>query len=144
MKVQDFMIAQDKLVVATPDASILDVSKLMVEKKVSAIVVVNHAGAGMHAVGIITKTDVLRAVVESKDLTTKVETIMSTTIATVALDTPRDVAAEEIMKHKVHHLLVVSGADNKLEGIISAWDIAREVTLDGKAWPYNRDLLKYL
>eukprot|EP00301_Raphidiophrys_heterophryoidea_P016239 c25797_g1_i1.p1 GENE.c25797_g1_i1~~c25797_g1_i1.p1 ORF type:complete len:146 (-),score=25.21 c25797_g1_i1:41-478(-) len=142
MKVQDFMIPKARLVYVETSASLEDASHLMVDKKVSAVVVVNHDGSELVAVGMITKTDVIRAIVkEKKSLSTPVTEIMSKSIVQITSDDQRDEAAEVIMKKKVHHLLVVD-SHNHLQGVVSAWDIAREVTLDGKAWPYNREMLK--
>lgn len=57
----------------------------------------------------------------------------------VKADTQTDDIADLIQKKFVHHLVVV---DDKgfFAGVASSWDVAREVSLDAKAFPYNREL----
>lgn len=40
----------------------------------------------------------------------------------------------------MHHLIVVS-SDGILTGVLSSLDVARELVLEGKAWPYTREFL---
>eukprot|EP00299_Pterocystis_sp_00344_P003672 c14438_g1_i1.p1 GENE.c14438_g1_i1~~c14438_g1_i1.p1 ORF type:complete len:143 (-),score=26.88 c14438_g1_i1:70-498(-) len=139
MKVEKFMVPLDRLVVVDRHTSIQDASVKMVNARVSSVVVVTQHADGLHPEGLVTKTDILKAVfANGVSASAPVEQIMSTNLVTIDGAAPRDGAAEEIMKKKVHHLLVVS-ATGRLQGVVSAWDIAREVTLDGKAWPYNRE-----
>lgn len=115
----------------------------MLESKVSAVIVVTKDDEqNMTAVGLVSKTDLLRAIVlEKKDGAEPVSKIMTNGVVSINPNAPRDEAADVIMKQKVHHL-IVTGESGKLIGIVSAWDIAREVTLDGKAWPYVRHAKK--
>eukprot|EP00299_Pterocystis_sp_00344_P001086 c1077_g1_i1.p1 GENE.c1077_g1_i1~~c1077_g1_i1.p1 ORF type:complete len:156 (-),score=22.70 c1077_g1_i1:65-532(-) len=138
MRVENFMVKLEKLVVVDRQTTIQEASLKMVNSHVSSVVVASKVGDELHPEGLVSKTDVLKAVfVGGLSAADPVERIMSSNLVTITGDSERDEAAELIMKKKVHHLLVVS-ASGKLEGIVSAWDIAREVTLDGKAWPYNR------
>lgn len=141
MKVRKFMIPVERLIVADRQTPIQEVAKRMVDNHISSVIVVRREGDALFAEGVITKTDILRATfTQGLSSSEPAEMIMSTRIVTINADLPRDAAAEEIMKSKVHHLVVV-GEHGHLVGIVSAWDIAREVTLDGRAWPYNREFL---
>merc|ERR1711974_319472 len=92
MRVGSFMVTKDKLVVAAPTTSIADAARQMVEKHVSATVIVD----GDSPVGIITKTDVIRAlIVDSLDSAEPVSKIMATSLVTINADMARDEAAEE-------------------------------------------------
>ena len=64
---------------------------------------------------------------------------MSDNLICVKSDTQTDDIAEIIQKKFVHHLVVVDEEGN-FSGIASSWDVAREVSLDAKAFPYNREL----
>ena len=57
----------------------------------------------------------------------------------VKINTQTDDIAGIIQKEFVHHLVIVDNEGN-FAGVASSWDIAREVSLDAKAFPYNREL----
>lgn len=91
-------------------------------------------------IGIITKTDITRAFAEEVPSSTIAEAFMSSKdLICVRTDTQTDDIADLIQKKFVHHLVVV---DDKgvFAGVASSWDVAREVSLDAKAFPYNREL----
>lgn len=94
----------------------------------------------LFVVGIITKTDITRAFAGEVPSSTIADAFMtSKDLICVKADTQTDDIAELIQKKFVHHLLVV---DDKgaFVGVASSWDVAREVSLDAKAFPYNREL----
>lgn len=134
------MISEPHLVVAKEEDTMQDVVNSMIKANVSAVIVVRSNGEGeLYPVGIVTKTDLLQAVFrDNHDRDAPVFKIMTNGVVPISPEAPRDEAAEVIMRHKVHHLVVVNGEKNRLVGIVSAWDIAREVALDNKAWPYVR------
>ncbi len=93
-----------------------------------------------HEIGIITKTDITRAYAGEVSSNTIADAFMtSTDLICVRTDTQTDDIADLIQKKFVHHLVVV---DDKgvFAGVASSWDVAREVSLDAKAFPYNREL----
>ena len=67
------------------------------------------------------------------------ESFMPDGLTCVSEDTNTDDIADLIQREFVHHLVVVD-KDGKFAGIASSWDVAREVSLDAKAFPYNREL----
>ncbi len=93
-----------------------------------------------HVLGIITKTDITRAFAGEVPSSTIADAFMtSKDLICVRTDTQTDDIADLIQKKFVHHLVVV---DDKgvFAGVASSWDVAREVSLDAKAFPYNREL----
>jgi predicted transcriptional regulator len=92
------------------------------------------------ATGIITKTDIAKAYKQGLSLETPAANIMSEGIITVNRSLQRDKAATVFAEHKIHHAVVV---DNQGEfvGFISAWDCAKEGSLDHQAWPWNRRMM---
>ena len=35
--------------------------------------------------------------------------------------------------------MIVTGKDSEFVGLITSWDVTREMSLDTKAWPWNRE-----
>ena len=70
---------------------------------------------------------------------TEAESFLTDNLICVKADTQTDDIADLIQKKFVHHLVVVDG-DGNFAGVASSWDVAREVSLDAKAFPYNREL----
>lgn len=138
MLVYEFMVPHDKVVTCAPHESINAVIAQFLDKKLSAVVVLNPDGG--EPIGIITKTDIARAYKKGLPLTEPVEGVMSTGLQTVNRAMSHDDAASVFTKHKVHHAVVVDDS-GKFVGFISAWDVAREGYLDSKAWPWNRNAL---
>ena len=90
--------------------------------------------------GILTKTDITRAFAEGASPDTlAVNWTSPGRLISVRQDTQTDDIADLIQREFVHHIVVVN-SDGKLAGIASSWDVAREVSLDAKAFPYNREL----
>ena len=67
------------------------------------------------------------------------ESFMPDGLTCVSEDTNTDDIADLIQREFVHHLVVVN-KDGNFARIASSWDVAREVSLDAKAFPYNREL----
>lgn len=135
MKASDLMTTQ----VATirPDASIAEAIRIMLQKRISGLPVVNAAGT---LVGIVTEGDFLRR----SELATqrhrprwlefltgphrladeyvhaharKVEDVMTAEVATVTQDTGVDVIVQLMEKHRIKRLPVLR--DGKVVGIVS-------------------------
>ena len=89
--------------------------------------------------GILTKSDITRAFAGGLPADTQAFEVMPDNLICVKDDTQTDDLADLIQQKHVHHLVVVDG-DGNFAGIVSSWDVAREVALDAKAFPYNREL----
>ena len=136
MIVSAFMTPRDKVVTCVATDNISMVLNKILEMHVGSVVVMGDTD---NAVGLVTKTDLLKAYQESLPIDTKVDSIMSKQLKTVSDRASRDIAAGMFEKNMIHHVVVVKD-DGKFAGIISALDIAKELSLDSKAWPWNRSV----
>jgi len=111
-------LAASEVVCVPRDASVLDVSKALVESSVGAVVL----GDLSRVVGIVSERDVVRAISEELDPgTTPAASIASKD--TVQCDGSATVSevAMEMMDHYVRHVLVTDA--DRFVGIISARDL---------------------
>ena len=109
-----------------PDASVLEAIKLMTEKQVRALVVLD----GKKVVGIISETDYMRKVVlegrRSED--TQVRTIMTSRVAYAQPDQPINECMIVMTEKRIRHLPVMD--DSKLIGMISIGDVVKSIIDD--------------
>jgi len=112
---------------ASPDVQVLSAAKVMSEKKISCLVVMDHEIVA----GILTETDVLRRVVRNGQnfYRTKLDQIMSSPVETVSPDLSV-LDASEIMGEKRIKRLPVLDSD-KLVGIVTQTDLVRALTSYG-------------
>eukprot|EP00571_Detonula_confervacea_P016083 CAMPEP_0172311488 /NCGR_PEP_ID=MMETSP1058-20130122/14876_1 /TAXON_ID=83371 /ORGANISM="Detonula confervacea, Strain CCMP 353" /LENGTH=136 /DNA_ID=CAMNT_0013024675 /DNA_START=227 /DNA_END=634 /DNA_ORIENTATION=+ len=135
MKVAEYMTTAAQAQTAKPDTSMEDIAKQLTKHNCSCVVIVEEE----RPVGILTKTDITRAFVEGVSHDTSAKSFMSDKLICVKVRTQTDDIADLIQKKFVHHLVVVDDEGN-FSGVASSWDVAREVSLDAKAFPYNREL----
>jgi CBS domain-containing protein len=107
----------------TPAASVFDAVKLMAEKNIGALVVIEEE----KIVGIITERDYARKIVlmarSSKD--TRIREIMSSSVMQVRPD-QRSVECMALMtEHRLRHLPVVDS--DKLIGVVSIGDLVKDI-----------------
>jgi CBS domain-containing protein len=104
-----------------PDATVVDVAKVMAKEDVGPIPVVE----GGRLVGLVTDRDlVVRVLAEGKDPgTTQVGEIASRELVTVSPDEDLDQALKLLAQHQVRRLPVVEG--DRVVGIVAQADIAR-------------------
>ncbi len=107
----------------TPDATVLDALRLMSDKGVGALLVMD----GDRLVGIISERDYARKVVllgkTSKD--TLVKEIMSSNVYTVHPDQTIEECMELMTNKRIRHLPVV--ANDQVIGVISIGDVVRDI-----------------
>ena len=65
--------------------------------------------------------------------------IMSVNFIRVEENATRDFVAEVLMREKKHHAFIVDNETGNIKGIVSSFDVVREVALDAKAWPWYRE-----
>ena len=110
-----------------PGHTLRHVSKLMVERRVGAAVVLDPEAPGP---AIITERDVLDAIGTGQDPDT--ETVADHLTADLVFareDWSLEQAATEMVRHGFRHLVVVDGSE--LVGVLSMRDIVRCWTSDG-------------
>lgn len=114
-------------VVVRADAPLGEAAKLMENRHVSGLPVVDHAGS---LVGVISQTDLLRARATEYLWANwpglRVRHLMTTPAITVHKSTPLALAARRMERHHVHRLVVVADEDERLPiGILSTSDLVR-------------------
>ena len=112
-----------------PDTSVYHALELMVEKNVSALLVMEND----ELVGIFTERDYARKVVlkGKKSTETTIGEIMTSNLITVSPDTTIDECMALMTGKYIRHLPVVG--DGKLAGIISIGDVVRRIIEDQKS-----------
>jgi CBS domain-containing protein len=138
MLVTSFMVTRDKVLTCTEWEPIEKVLEDLIEKNVSAVVVVDKDNANK-AVGLVTKTDLVLAYSKGISQHQKVGVIMATDIKTVSSTANRDFVAKMLERNRFHHALVVD-KDGDFVGMVSAWDVAAECARDARAWPWSRSM----
>ena len=109
-----------------PDASVLDAIRLMAEKGIGALVVLD----GDALVGIVTERDYARKVILKgrSSQTTAVKDIMTADVVTTSSDRPVEQCMSVVTEKRIRHLPVVDGG--RLTGIISIGDLVKAVIAD--------------
>ena len=111
-----------------PDASVLNAIKLMAEKGVGALVIMQ----GDALAGIVTERDYARKVIlkDRSSHETPVRDIMTTNVLTAGNDDNVEHCMNLMTDKRVRHLPVVE--DGKVVGIISIGDLVKAVIADQK------------
>ena len=111
------------------DIPVKEVAYLMANQHVSGIAVIDHTG---EIIGVISEMDMLKTVNDESLLDGPVESIMNYYVQSVKPTTSLKVAAEMMMEHGFHRLMVLSesgvGASNRPIGILSASDIVKIIS----------------
>ncbi|MEM5879587.1 MAG: CBS domain-containing protein [Candidatus Aenigmatarchaeota archaeon] len=116
MLIKDVM-NRDVVVIGT-NISLREASKVMCEKRIGSLIVIENDDI----VGILTQTDILKAVAEEKDLDgTLVGEVMNKRVFTIDYEKTIEDAVDLMMEKRIKRLPVTK--DGKLAGIITASDI---------------------
>ena len=106
----------------TPESSVAALVKLLAEKRIGAVPVVDGAG---HVAGIVSERDVVRALAaDSAVLERRVDQLMTRDVKTCRLEDMVSDLMEIMTRGRFRHLPVVD--DGKLVGIISIGDVVKE------------------
>lgn len=106
------------LIWITPDTSILDATRLMLEKNIGSVVVIDKG----EIVGIVTESDFVKAVSRNLDpKETPVRAIMSSPVVTCDPDTPVTEIVRLMKRKGVRHIPIVRGREHL--GMVSGRDI---------------------
>lgn len=113
----------------TPDTSVYHALEIMVEKNVSALLVMENEKLA----GIFTERDYARKVVLKGKLSkeTQIGEIMTRDLVTVTPDSTIDECMQLMTGKFIRHLPVVT--DNKVVGIISIGDVVRQIIEEQKS-----------
>ncbi len=118
LKARDIMIPEVKFI--KENSTIKEAAVYILNEGIGSLIVVDENNA---PVGIVTKRDILRAVLfeEADPGKTIVKKIMSKPIIMIDADSPVEIVIDTMMKYNISHLPVVES--NKIIGIISDYDI---------------------
>lgn len=109
-----------------PDAPVIDAIRLMAEKRIGAVVVLQ----GGALAGILSERDYARKIVlegrSSKD--TQVREIMSAEVLTIGLDDTVEGCMQIVTERRIRHLPVVDG--DAVLGVVSIGDLVKAVIED--------------
>ncbi len=112
-------LAAKKVITASQDISIQEAANIMTTKKISSLVLVNPAGA---PVGIVTDRDLRdKVVAKGRGVSDQIKHIMSPPLIRADAKDFGFEALLKMIKHNVHHLLVVKNGE--LKGIITNHDL---------------------
>lgn len=114
-------------VFVTPDDSLVDAARLMVERNIGFLPVCESRDT-RRAIGCLTDRDIVaRAVAQGKNpADTRVRHAMSRDLVTVTPDDDLDRAKLQMREHQVRRVLVCE-ADGTLAGVVAFADLARAV-----------------
>jgi len=141
MHVSAFMTPAAKVHSVTRHDSIAAALQLVVEHNISAVVVTGDYED--EPVGILTNKDLVLAYHKNLAQHENVSVLLNNNNKNnnkldTLLDTDsRDTAAKMLHQCGRHHALVVN-AQGHFVGLLSAYDVVREVARDAAAWPYPR------
>lgn len=132
LRVADVMNPQ--VISISDEATLSEAIDQLRQNKISALVVVDHSG---HMVGLISQTDLLRALQQSQDnpsaIQSAVSQYMTRDVVSVAPHKSLDYAMRTLNDHHIHRLVVVETRDGGRfvtdrmmpVGILSQTDIVR-------------------
>ena len=111
-----------------PDAPVIDAIRLMSEKRIGAVLVMEHG----RVVGILSERDYARKIVlkgrSSAD--TPVRAIMTSDVISVGLGDTADHCMQLITDQRIRHLPVLQG--DQVMGVVSIGDLVKAVIEDQK------------
>ena len=117
MKIKDLMTK--KVLVLKSDNTLMDAAKLFTQKNIDGAPVVDVDGK---LISIITKTDLMRAIVNKTEMSTKIEKLEFKKVITVN----SEMNVEDVTKYKVGRLPIVD-TNNKIIGIITHTDLSNNL-----------------
>jgi CBS domain-containing protein len=107
------------LITVEPDTDVRDCAKVMLQKQVSSLIVVDQGTKNLK--GILTKTDLTTAFVEHFAFEHRVEDFMTSKVVTVSPDEPIQSAIMLMMSNEISRVVVAK--DERLVGIIASSDL---------------------
>ncbi|WP_103666876.1 PAS domain S-box protein [Pseudanabaena sp. BC1403] len=117
------------VIYADSRASVAQIANLMLEQKVSSVVIVEECDRGILPVGIVTEGDIVQYLaLEIALATTSVQVVMSFPVATVSPDETLW-SVREIMQTRMINHLIVTNPDGTMEGIIGQSDLINTLQL---------------
>jgi CBS domain-containing protein len=117
------------VVVARPDTPISGLARAMRERHSRSIIIVNDRGA---AVGVVTGFDLLGLIENDKPYATAADLMRPP--LTIGPEASLQEAADAMLQHEVHRLVVLESAEAFPLGIVSTFDIIAEMAEPDSVW----------
>ena len=117
------IIARKPPITATPEMRIKDVARIMAERRVGLVVVVDGRQPDV-AIGVVSERDIVKAVANNVDLNLPVKEVMTSPVITVEGDEPIWNVAKIMRQHNIRRVVVTKGG--RLFGVISIRDLVSE------------------
>ena len=116
-------IMTKKVITIDEGSTALDAAKLMTEKGISSLIVMNEG----NPVGIVTERDFVKKICikELQISKVKIKDIMSKLRTFAEPETPIEVAVQRMVNHKIRRLPILE--NGKLVGIITVTDLAKHL-----------------
>jgi len=111
-----------EVVTVTPETTMRELSRRLVEKRIGAVVVV---GADGSVAGVISERDIVEGVAESgaNCLDQQVRTLMTSKVITCTPETRIDEIMSQMTERHIRHLPVLD--NGRLAGIVSIGDVVK-------------------
>ncbi|MEM0213591.1 MAG: CBS domain-containing protein [Ignisphaera sp.] len=122
MSVKDIM--RTEVVTASAEASIKDVAKIMSEKNIGSVLIVDESN---RVIGIFTERDLVKVVALGIDINTPIKNVMTTNVISAYPTDNIAAIAIKMLEKGIRHMPVVDEY-NRLLGIISIRDVLRAYT----------------
>ncbi|MEM3832710.1 MAG: CBS domain-containing protein [Thermoprotei archaeon] len=119
IKVKELMTPKDKLVTVKPSITILEAAKILIEKNIGSVLVVEDDKLA----GIFTERDVVRIVANEVSPNERLEKVITRNLITINEEDYLSKASLLMREKNIRHLPVVN-KEGKVIGIISARDLA--------------------
>jgi CBS domain-containing protein len=129
MKVKDILRSKGNHVIAvSPQSSVLDALKLMAEKNVAGVLVME----GEKLIGIFTERDYARKIIlkGKTSADSKISEVMVSNLITITPDNDLNDCMQLMTNRNIRHLPVVE--NGKLIGLISIGDVVRTIIEEQK------------
>ncbi|MEM1887859.1 MAG: CBS domain-containing protein [Pyrobaculum sp.] len=117
------ILARKPPVTTTPDARIKDVARIMAEKKVGLVVIVDKNQPDI-PIGVVSERDIVKAVAKGIEIDRSVREVMTSPVITIEGDEPIWNVAKVMREHNIRHVVVTKGG--RLFGVISIRDLVSE------------------
>jgi CBS domain-containing protein len=115
-------------VACLPDVPVPALARAMSERRSRSVVVLDRDG---RAVGVVTGRDLLPFIGDAADTTA--ETLMHPPLTITPAATLAE-AADAMLRHEVHRLVVMEDGSRVPLGIVSTWDVLAEMAEPGSVW----------
>jgi CBS domain-containing protein len=141
MKLVEFMIPYNEICFVLPDTDLEKLAALLLVKQIGSILVKEEFGN--QPIGIITSYDIIEAYlskINPSELTAR--HIMTKNLEYCDENDTREKIANEMIKLGYHHMLIWNNK-KELVGLVSAYDIAKDIALDSKEkMPWLKNLFR--